>query len=113
MKIDCVIVSVECGDYGDGEECGGCSCHLAAPCGHCTEHVRYGAVVDEDDHDEHPATLAVDPDITSVDLAVLIIEQPMVDVWRGLVAATNPTRAALLWDFAMLAADDLTTPVAA
>lgn len=70
-------------------------------------------VIDEDDHDEHPAVLAVDPDITTDQLAALIVEQPMVDVWRGLVAATDPTRAALLWDFAMLAADDLTAPVAA
>lgn len=70
-------------------------------------------VVDEDDQDEHPATLAVDPGITTPELAALIVEQPMVDVWRGLVAATDPTRAALLWDFAMLAADDLTAPVMA
>lgn len=70
-------------------------------------------VIDEDDHDEHPAVLAVDPAITTTDLAALIVEQPMVDVWRGLVAATDPTRAALLWDFALLAADDLTAPVLA
>lgn len=38
-------IDVDCSGCDDGDEhCGGCACHVAAPCQHCTEHVR--------DHDD-------------------------------------------------------------
>lgn len=30
----------DCGDLSDGDDCGGCSCHMNPPCHHCTDHVR-------------------------------------------------------------------------
>jgi hypothetical protein len=65
---------------------------------------------DEDDHDEHPVTIHVAADITPDALAELIILHPYAEVWRGMVAATNPIQAGEMWDKAMTIADRITAP---
>jgi len=65
---------------------------------------------DEEDDDEHPVTILVAADIEPAELAELIIEHPYIEVWRGMVAATNPIDAGHVWDKAMTIADQLTAP---
>lgn len=35
----CVFTDVEDARIPEGFDCGGCSCHLAAPCNHCLSHI--------------------------------------------------------------------------
>ena len=69
-----------------------------------------GDFEDDEDDDEHPVTIQVAADITPAELAELIILHPLVEVWRGMVAATNPIDAGEVWDKAMTVADRLTAP---
>lgn len=65
---------------------------------------------EDEPYDEHPVTIQVAADIEPAELAELIIAHPLIEVWRGMVAATNPLTAGERFDKAMTIADRITAP---